>query len=99
MKRYNKTVNVSAYVRQGKDKLIPVRQHNRTIGYVKERALTQMMQPAKKVSNDEFRQKVEGLKMRPIDEQVDEGLERLESEKKGEKKGIFDDLLDSFSED
>jgi hypothetical protein len=54
-------------MRKKKDGLVPVRQHNRVVGFVKESAMKDFQQPFVKPKVDEkFRLAVANLKMRRI---------------------------------
>jgi len=58
---------VKAHMRKKKDGLVPVRQHNRVVGFVKESAMKDFQQPFVKPKVDEkFRLAVANLKMRRI---------------------------------
>jgi hypothetical protein len=54
-------------MRRKKDGLVPVRQHGRVVGFMKESAVKEMSKPYVKPTVDEaFKVKVASLKMRPI---------------------------------
>jgi len=58
---------VKAHMRKDGDKIVPVRQHGRVVGFVKESAWKEMQKPFVKPKVDEkFRVAVANLKMRRI---------------------------------